>query len=141
MSPQPKPNLKERAVAAVFEVASQFGDVEVEPSLEPPVGATVQEVWTMYRETWKAWNDLRIKRRVNKPKVETCVKALLTNAEYSDFSNGLIADIVRKVHAQFGYRCECSARSVGWYISQKGREWDIVPRREAPMSLDWDEGW
>lgn len=134
-------DLKSRVTQALFEVAELFGEPVSEPSPEPPAGVTLAEAWAMYKETWYKWRNLADKKRDGRPKVEHAVRTVLINPLYYDFSHSLVADIVKRVYAQYGYKCNCSARSVGWYISQFGRAWDIPVRREKALDLDADEGW
>lgn len=134
---------KERVLSAIADLDRLFVKPDVaEVAPDPPPGTTVEEAWTLYRETWI---ELRTARdqvsRKPKPKVGDCVRILLTNPDYDIFSTHLIADIVRQVFLKQEIPCNCSAKSVGWYMSQMGRVWGALPRRDLRIPVTDDEGW
>lgn len=138
----PLKDVRARAQEAVLLIAAQFKGAELPPTDDIPEDLTLEELWEMYAKLKRELNNLKTPRRIGKPRVEDAVKLLLTDERFQDFSPALIASIVQKVFVYLGVEgCKCSARSVGWYISQKGKEWGILCRKKGVVDLSEDEGW
>lgn len=131
--------MRERVVEALLELDALFAGSEPELDPDPPTGMTVGEAWSLYRE---AMAELAKKKgRKPRPKVEDAVRILLTKQRYADFSNHLVADIVRRMFEKHGLECKCSGKSVGWYVSQMGVAWNVIPRQPTAVPMTDDEGW
>ena len=137
-------DFKERVTQSIVELEALFCNRRLNPvGPEPPPGTTVEEAWSLYYEAWTELQSLIADKQARRgfPRVADCVRLLLTNPAYSDFSNELVADLTRRMFAKYGGSCKCSPKSVGWYVSRLGIAWRIPPRKEVAVPASDDEGW
>lgn len=124
---QPLP-LAEALIEAIKAVRDMFSAASFQPTIMPE-GTTAEELW---EEILKLREELaaikRLKRGV-KPKVEDAVRLILEDERFIEIPISLIADIVQKVFTSYKISCNCSEKSVRWYMSQRNLEWDIKKRR------------
>lgn len=131
--------LQEQIKVAVDSVSALFKGQVPYSQMDPPENATIADLWEEVISLRKELDALKRLKRGVKPKVEDAVKAILEDERLAEISIPLIADIVRKVFHKYEVKCDCSERSVRWYMSQRNLTWNIVRRKLPKPQIEIEE--
>lgn len=143
MTPAKPLPLSEALVQAITLVKGMFTASGLQSTLLPELPNDVEElkaiITQLHADKIKLEEELiaakRLKRGV-KPKVEDAVKLILESEELTEIPIPMIAEIIQKIFTAYKITCNCSEKSVRWYMSQRNLEWDIKKRRLPKLTQE-----
>lgn len=124
-------SLEEQILLAINSLKGMFVNLKPEELILPP-DATLESLWAEILVLRREVQSLQKKKRELKPKVEDAVRRLIEDPKLAQIPIPMMAELIREVFISYGLPCNCSSRSLRWYLSQYSLEWDIVRRQLPP---------